>query len=220
MLLDFGGTLDADGLTWKERFYRLWRDEAAAETREAFDPVFYAADDALVGAIPITCSFEETVHRLARGLATALAVRDERVIARVAERFLADALRHLARNRALLARLRPRYHLGIVSNFYGNLDTVCHNVSVRPLLGAVVDSERVGILKPDPRIFMMALDGLGVKPADAVFVGDSAARDMAGARALGMRHIWLTGEPAPPGGPCCPGDAIIQTFQAVEALLL
>jgi hypothetical protein len=43
---------------------------------------------------------------------------------------------------------------------------------------------------------------------------------MAGARALGMRHIWLTGEPAPPGGPCCPGDAIIQTFQAVEALLL
>jgi putative hydrolase of the HAD superfamily len=93
-------------------------------------------------------------------------------------------------------------------------------VSVRPLLGAVVDSERVGILKPDPRIFMMALDGLGVKPTDAVFVGDSAARDMAGARALGMRHIWLTGEPAPPGVPCCPGDAIIQTFQAVEALLL
>ena len=124
------------------------------------------------------------------------------------------------RNRALLARLRPRYHLGIVSNFYGNLETVCHNVSVRPLLGVVVDSERVGILKPDPRIFMTALDELGVEPADAVFVGDSAARDMAGARALGMRHIWLTGEPAPPGGPCCPGDAIIQTLPDVEALLL
>jgi FMN phosphatase YigB (HAD superfamily) len=67
---------------------------------------------------------------------------------------------------------------------------------------------------------MKALDGLEVRPADAVFVGDSAARDMAGARALGMRHIWLTGGPAPPGGPCCPGDAIIQTFQDVEALLL
>ncbi|HEX7786754.1 MAG TPA: HAD family hydrolase [Methylomirabilota bacterium] len=220
MLLDFGGTLDADGLTWKERFYRLWRDEAAAPSREAFDSVFYAADDALVGAIPITLSFEETVRRLTRGIAAGLSVRDERVIARVAERFLTDAHRHLERNRALLARLKARYHLGIVSNFYGNLETVCHNVSVRPLLGVIVDSERVGILKPDPRIFMTALDALGVKPSDAVFVGDSAARDMAGARALGMRHVWLTGEPAPPGGPCCPGDAIIQTLPDVEALLL
>ena len=220
MLLDFGGTLDADGLTWKERFYRLWRDEAAAESREAFDPVFYAADDALVGAIPITLSFEETVRRLAHGIAAGLSVRDERVIARVADRFLADAHRHLERNRALLTRLKARHHLGVVSNFYGNLETVCHNVSVRPLLGVIVDSERVGILKPDPRIFMTALDALGVKPADAVFVGDSAARDMAGARALGMRHVWLTGEPAPPGGPCCPGDAIIRTLPDVEALLL
>ena len=220
MLLDFGGTLDADGLTWKERFYRLWRDEAAAESREAFDPIFYAADDALVGAIPITLSFDATVRRLASGIAAALAVRDDRVIARVADRFLADAHRHLQRNRALLERLRPRYRLGVVSNFYGNLETVCHNVSVRPLFGVIVDSERVGISKPDPRIFMKALDGLEVLPADAVFVGDSAARDMAGARALGMRHIWLTGEPAPPGGPCCPGDAIIPTLQDVEALLL
>ncbi|HEY7202911.1 MAG TPA: HAD family hydrolase [Methylomirabilota bacterium] len=220
MLLDFGGTLDADGLTWKERFYRLWRDEAAAESRETFDPIFYAADDALVGAIPITLSFDATVRRLVSGIAAALAVRDGRVIARVADRFLADAHRHLERNRALLERLRSRYRLGIVSNFYGNLETVCHNVSVRPLLEIVVDSERVGISKPDPRIFMKALDGLGVEPADAVFVGDSAARDMAGARALGMRHIWLTGEPASFGGPCCPGDAIIQTFPDVEALLL
>jgi hypothetical protein len=34
-----------------------------------------------------------------------------------------------------------------------------------------------------------------------------------------MRHIWLTGEPAPPGGPCCPGDAMIHSLADVEALL-
>jgi len=220
LLLDFGGTLDADGLTWKERFYRLWRDEGAAGPRDAFDPVFYAADDALVGAVPPTLTFEQTVCRLTESLAAALSVRDERVSARVADRFLADAHRHLRRNQPLLARLRSRYRLGIVSNFYGNLETVCHNVSIRPFFGVIVDSERVGISKPDPRIFMKALDGLGVTPADATFVGDSAARDMAGARALGMRHIWLTGEPAPPGGPCCPGDAMIHSLEDVEALLL
>ena len=188
-------------------------------TREAFDPVFYAADDALVGAIPRTLSFEDTVRRLAAGLAQALAARDAGVAERVGDRFLADAHRHLRRNQALLERLRPRYRLGVVSNFYGNLDTVCHNVAILPLLDAVVDSEQVGCSKPDPRIFTAALETLGVAAADATFVGDSAARDMAGARALGMRHIWLTGEPAPAAGPCCPGDAMIHSLAEVEALL-
>lgn len=206
-------------MTWKDRFFALWRDEGVADRSDAFDPVFYRADDALVGAIPATLSFEETVRRLTASIASALAVRDERVIARVADRFLDDAHRHLRRNRALLARLGARYRLGLVSNFYGNLETVCHNTAIRSLFGVIVDSVRAGFSKPDPRIFMRALDGLGVAPPDATFVGDSAARDMAGARALGMRHIWLIADPAPPGGPCCPGDAMIHSLTDVEALL-
>jgi len=191
-----------------------------AHRPEAFDLIFYRADDALVGTIPATLSFEETVRQLTANLGAALAVRDERVIARVADRFLDDAHRHLRRSQALLARLRPRYRLGLVSNFYGNLETVCHNTAIRSLFGVVVDSVRAGFSKPDPRIFWRALDELGVAPPDATFVGDSAARDMAGARALGMRHIWLIAHPpAPPGGPCCPGDAMIHSLADVEALL-
>lgn len=206
-------------MTWKDRFFTLWRDEGVADRSDAFEPAFYRADDALVGAIPATLSFEETVRRLTANIASALAVRDERVIARVADRFLDDAHRHLRRNRALLARLGARYRLGLVSNFYGNLETVCHNTAIRSLFGVIVDSVRAGFSKPDPRIFMRALDGLGVAPPDATFVGDSAARDMAGARALGMRHIWLIADPPPPGGPCCPGDAMIHSLTDVEALL-
>jgi HAD superfamily hydrolase (TIGR01549 family) len=206
-------------VTWKDRFFALWRDEGAVARPEAFDPVFYRADDALVGGIPAALSFAETVRRLTADLASGLAVRDERVIARVADRFLDDAHRHLRRNQALLARLRARYRLGLVSNFYGNLETVCHNTAILSLFGVIVDSVRAGFSKPDPRIFMRALDGLGVAPLDATFVGDSAARDMAGARALGMRHIWLIADPPPPGGPCCPGDAMIHSLTDVEALL-
>jgi len=206
-------------VTWKDRLFALWRDEGAVARREAFDPVFYRADDALVGGIPAALSFAETVRRLTADVASGLAVRDERVIARVADRFLDDAHRHLRRNQALLARLRARYRLGLVSNFYGNLETVCHNTAILSLFGVIVDSVRAGFSKPDPRIFMRALDGLGVAPLDATFVGDSAARDMAGARALGMRHIWLIADPPPPGGPCCPGDAMIHSLTDVEALL-
>jgi putative hydrolase of the HAD superfamily len=172
-----------------------------------------------VGAIPETLSFEDTVRRLAVDIASGLAVRDERMAARVADRFIDDAHRHLRRNQALLARLAACYRLGIVSNFYGNLETVCHNTAIRSHFGVIVDSVRAGFSKPDPRIFMRALEGLGVAPSDATFVGDSAARDMAGARALGMRHIWLIAAP-PPREPCCPGDAMIHSLTDVEALLL
>ena len=67
MLFDFGGTLDADGLPWKERVYRLFLEGGAVVARERFDPSFYAADDALVGAIPRTASFQETSVTGVRG---------------------------------------------------------------------------------------------------------------------------------------------------------
>src|SRR5439155_874901 len=76
LLFDFGGTLDADGLAWKERVYRLFRDEGVAVGRERFDPLFHAADDALVGTIPPTTSFDATVARLVAAVAEALGLAD------------------------------------------------------------------------------------------------------------------------------------------------
>ena len=72
VLFDFGGTLDADGVAWKERFFRLCLDEGVTIERERFDPVFYAADDALVGGVPDTLSIEDTIGRLATGVVGAI----------------------------------------------------------------------------------------------------------------------------------------------------
>ena len=220
VLFDFGGTLDADGVTWKARFFELCRDEGLVTDPERFDPVFYAVDDALVGAVPAMLSFADTVARLAGGLARGLGSSDTAVGPRVARRFLDDALATLGRNTPLLARLGRRYRLGIVSNFYGNLVTVCHNASVRELFDVIVDSARVGWSKPDPRIFRSALDALGVAPADAWFVGDSLPRDMAGARAVGMPHAWLVGAAGPSAAACCPADPMLRSLGDLEGLLL
>jgi putative hydrolase of the HAD superfamily len=56
---------------------------------------------------------------------------------------------------------------------------------------ALVTSEEVGVQKPDPRIFQVALDRLGVTAGEAVMVGDAWATDVEGARAAGVRPIWL-----------------------------
>jgi len=220
VLFDFGGTLDADGLPWKERVFRLFREEGAVVARERFDPSFYAADDALVGAIPATSSFQETVVRLVTGVSVLLELPDRSIADRVARRFLGDALTTIASNVPLLSELARRYRLGIVSNFYGNLTRVCDDAGIRSFFDALVDSAEVGWTKPDPRIFQRALGALGVSASAATFVGDSLPRDMAGARAVGMRHIWLAGAEPSPDGPCCRGDRQIRSLRELEAILL
>jgi HAD superfamily hydrolase (TIGR01549 family) len=204
LLFDFGGTLDADGVAWKDRFHVLYRAEGLDMATEAFAPVFFAADDALIGGLPPTAGLSETVHALGANLEAELARRAEAHGAgtgkqppdrergkRVASRFLSDMTTVFARNRLALEALSERYRLGVVSNFYGNLKAVCQSSCLAPLFAVVTDSHCVGAEKPDPAIFHAALEGLGGAPETALFIGDSLRRDCEGARRSGIGFIWI-----------------------------
>lgn len=220
LLFDFGGTLDADGIPWKERFYRLAREEGLEMPQPQFDRAFYDATDPLEGTISRAAGFRELVDRVADGLAAGLR-REGDLLRRIGDRFAADSLRHLSASAVLLSRLSDRYRIGIVSNFYGNLQAVCDEVGLTPSIGVAVDSTLVGCKKPDPKIFRAALDPLGAAPENAVFVGDSMRRDMAGARGLGMRHVWLRADSlAGSGDACCAGDAVIARLAEIERVAL
>ena len=200
VLFDFGGTLDSDGVAWKDRFHALYRAEGLDVSAEAFAPIFYAADDALVGALAPTTGLEETVHALAMGLEAELkrrgAAPDSARGRRVASRFLTEMSAAFARNRPVLKALGERYHLGVVSNFYGNLEAACESSGLAPLFGVMADSQRVGAEKPEPAIFRAALSALGAAPETAVMVGDSLSRDGEGARRAGLSFIWIAPEAA------------------------
>ena len=217
LLFDFGGTLDSDGIPWKTRFFRIWQDEVGEIAPAVFDRAFYDADDAVVGHVAAQTPLAETVGRVARGLVHELRRRaDEELAERIATRFLADAKERLSSSAVLLKRLSRRYRLGIVSNFYGNLEAVCRESGIAPHLSVAIDSTAVGFRKPDARIFQAALAPLDTAASDAIFVGDSLPRDMAGARAIGMPHVWLsTGE----GPCCCPEDPVIRSLAGLEEIL-
>jgi putative hydrolase of the HAD superfamily len=194
LLFDFGGTLDADGVAWKERFHALYRIEGLDMAADVFAPAFYAADDPLVGSLPPTTGLSETVNALATNLEAELAQRGAGTTGRgqrVASRFLSDAMAAFARNRPVLETLKTRYQLGIVSNFYGNLAAVCHSAGLAPMFAVMVDSHCVGAEKPDPAIFRAALEPLHATPETTVFIGDSLRRDREGAHRMGMRFIWI-----------------------------
>jgi FMN phosphatase YigB (HAD superfamily) len=202
LLFDFGGTLDADGVAWKERFHALYQAEGLDMTAEAFAPPFFAADDPLVGALPPTAGLAETVDRLAANLETELGRLAGTAKAptygdrgrRVASRFLSDMSAVISRNRPVLEALGERYRLGVVSNFYGNLEGVCQSSGLAPLFAVMTDSRQVGAEKPDPAIFRAALETLGAEPETSLFIGDSLRRDCEGARRAGMAFIWIAPE--------------------------
>jgi HAD superfamily hydrolase (TIGR01549 family) len=196
LLFDFGGTLDADGVAWKDRFYALCRAEGLDMTAETFAPAYYAADDPLVGALPVAAGLPETVHALALNLEAELGWSGRDHGRRVASRFLSEMSTIFARNRPVLEALGERYRLGVVSNFYGNLEAVCRSSGLAPLFAVMTDSCRVGAEKPDPAIFRAALDALHAAPETTLFIGDSLRRDGEGARRAGMSFIWIAPEDA------------------------
>jgi epoxide hydrolase-like predicted phosphatase len=88
-----------------------------------------------------------------------------------------------------LARLRPRYRTGLLSNsFIGARQREEYTYGYSDLVDEIVYSHEVGIEKPDPRIYEIACRRLDVKPSEVVFV-DDAQMAVDGAEAVGMVGI-------------------------------
>lgn len=85
--------------------------------------------------------------------------------------------------------LRPVYRTGLISNAFDNLRRVMRDTwKILDAFDAVVISSEAGVMKPDPRIYHLALDQLEVSPNEAVFV-DDFRENVAGARAFGMHAV-------------------------------
>ncbi len=217
VLFDFGGTLDADGTTWPDRFYPIYKESGVDSPRETYLRAFYASDDGLAARFPLKgLSFEDTVLLQVRCVLETLAPEKMSLTPEIAGRFIADCRSHFRRNRPMLERLAERYRLGIVSNFYGNLDGVLASEGLRELFGSVADSGVLGAQKPEPAIFLHALRELGGDAADSVMVGDSIPRDMRGAEGLRMAHSLLS---ADKNAACCPEARTLAALTELESLL-
>jgi len=94
--------------------------------------------------------------------------------------------------RPAFERLRARgIRLGLISNWDGRLRRLVDGLDLAELLDVVISSADVGLHKPDPRIFELACDRVGVAPADAAHVGDHQYADIIGAEAVGMTPVLI-----------------------------
>lgn len=83
------------------------------------------------------------------------------------------------------------YLLGVISNSDGRLENLLNEVGLAEYLNVIADSHVVGVEKPDPRIFLWALERTAVSPEHAVYVGDFYSLDVVGARRVGVHAILL-----------------------------
>jgi len=115
------------------------------------------------------------------------------------ERLLHDYLRSFPKACRLrqdaaeqLRQLRSKgVKLAIVTNGRSDMQlAVVDALGLGDLVDSVVVSERVGLRKPDPRIFHHALAEIGVEAQSSVFVGDDLRSDVEGALSAGLNHVY------------------------------
>ena len=99
----------------------------------------------------------------------------------------ADAAASAALARAKAAGLV----VGVISNSNGSVEGTLEATGLAARIDFVLDSSRVGVEKPDPRIFRLGVERAGVTPDEAVYVGDLYSVDVLGARAAGLAGILI-----------------------------
>ncbi len=192
ILFDFGGTLDADGIPWVERFFSHYHSLGGRLGEIQFRSVFQASDRALdAGIIGPRDGFFETLDQQTRLLVGLLP--DGRLVDRTAwtNRVHQDALQAVRRNGPVLDVLSDRFTLGVVSNFFGNLRAVLDELGLLGYFRCVTDSAIVGFQKPDARAFELTCAGVGLPPVECIMVGDNPFADIQGAGAVAMETCWL-----------------------------
>ena len=206
IIFDYGGTLDSRGNHWGKVIWRAYQQLAIPVDEAAYRDAYVYAERTL-GRNPIvrpSYTFKLTLDvKLRLQLQYLIAHNywhtDAKSLKNIHKSLLYtlyDETRQIvAESREVLEQLAAQYPLALVSNFYGNIHTVLREMHLDQLFPVVVESAVVGCRKPDPAIFQLAIDRMGVNdPAECLVVGDSMSKDIIPAKSLGCPTVWLRGE--------------------------
>lgn len=221
VLFDFGGTIDTGGVHWSEKFWELYQHQDIDIPKPLYEKAFAEADRLVLDDPGIArATLLETLRKqlLLQFRILGIEGRDHD-LPRMADACYGDVRKTIFKAKSLLGALKPKYKLGVVSNFYGNLDVVCTEFGLDTLFEATVDSVVVGVKKPDPAIFRLALERLDVRASETFVVGDSYERDIVPSKSLGCRTIWLNGKSWTQPQSTASADYTIHSFEEIKKIL-
>lgn len=193
-IFDYGGTLDTGGCHWGKVLWHAYEHEGVPVAEDRFREAYVFAERKLgrERVIQSDFTFYQTLEeklRIELAELHCLSYHEK-----VLERVYQQVKFHTQQSREVLLQLKKRYPIALVSNFYGNISVVLKEFGFSELFNAVIESAVVGVRKPDPRIFTLGVDALGLSARDVTVVGDSIEKDILPAKSAGCHTVWLRGE--------------------------
>jgi 5'-nucleotidase len=227
-LFDMDDTIFDHALTCRDALARLRRTHPPLR-RRSVDALWTEYSrlleevhpDVVKGVLKPERARMERFQRLARFCGTSVSP-EEAANWSLAYRAHYQSLRRLVPGaRSFLQRLHRRTILGVVTNNQvAEQEEKVARFGLSGLLDFLIVSEGVGVSKPDPRIFALALDKASAEPEEAVMIGDSWESDVLGARSAGIPAVWFNRFHRTPPEPLpVPQLTSFRAPRQVEALL-
>ena len=220
ILIDFGGTIDSDGIHWFDAF------------KEAYDMVVDIPRDLLWDAYVHT---ERTLGRnpiikptdtFCKTLQTKLELQAQYLNTKgvffskqdtVLDYCYNKVVKHISTvSKPVLEKLYTKYPVVLVTNFYGNMHTVLSEFGIDHLFKGVVESSVVGVRKPDPEIFRLGVSALGLEPNQTIMIGDNYEKDILPAQSIGCHTMWLSSQGDKGDGSFCHLPEIINYLESFK----
>lgn len=200
-IFDYGGTLDTGGQHWGKVIWHAYERQQVPVTEEAFREAYVHAERTL-GKNPIIqpdFTFYKTIETKIRIQLDYLQEKNDVSSVSSYLKPLTDSLyeatvKETAKSREVLLQLKQQYPMVLVSNFYGNIATVLKEFQLDGIFDTIIESAVVGVRKPDPQIFTLGVEALGMQPDEVVVVGDSMDKDIIPAGKAGCHTVWFKGE--------------------------
>lgn len=203
IIFDYGGTLDTGGDHWSEVIWEAWCKAGVVAGKSEFREVYVYAERELARTLHILphhdfhdlldIKMQIELQRLS-GLGHFAPADVEEKAKEIAGICYASARESVERAKPVLESLSKRYPMVLVSNFYGNVGTVLKDFGIDGYFKKIIESAVVGVRKPDPRIFTLGVEALGLKPGEVLVFGDSYSKDIIPAEKAGCQAIWLKGK--------------------------
>lgn len=201
LIFDYGATLDTNGIHW----YYIFKQEHLRYndflTDEQLRDAYIYAEQTISKKhlVEAKDNFLQTLLvkvnlQYERLYEQGVILKNMYHVKEVAENCYNIAKQNILNIKPMLQYFAKEYRLAIVSNFYGNLESVLTDYDIRQDFAVVVESAVVGVSKPDKKLLLTCFERMNIKPEDAVVIGDSYKKDIVPAKQLGASTIWIKGQ--------------------------
>lgn len=202
VIFDYGGTIDSRGVHWSEVLWAGYQYMEVPVTKEQFRECYVHAERELARVRHILPNDDfldllrkkvniELDYLVDKGL---IAENSEVVSEGIAQYCYNSARECVEEARPVLEALSAKYPMMLVSNFYGNVDSVLRDFDLRKYFKGVIESAVVGVRKPNPTLFRLGVDALEMPAENVVVIGDSLRKDIEPAESLGCKVLWIKGK--------------------------